>query len=94
MFARDALESAHKHSIRNRPVIESSEVCGCFCCISTFDAKAIVEWIAEPEGADTAICPNCSVDAVLGSKSGYPISIEFLTAMNEEWFSIAEAEDS
>jgi hypothetical protein len=34
-----------------------------------------------------AICPHCSIDAVIGSKSGLPINDpEFLKAMNEYWF--------
>jgi hypothetical protein len=36
--------------------------------------------------AQTALCPRCGSEAVLGDKSGYPINAGFLTRMNEAWF--------
>ena len=32
------------------------------------------------------ICPHCQIDSVIGSASGFPISKDFLTEMNEHWF--------
>jgi hypothetical protein len=37
----------------------------------------------------TALCPKCGIDAVIGSKSGYPMTQEFLQAMEKHWFSAA-----
>ena len=34
----------------------------------------------------TAICPHCGVDSVIGEKSGFPITQEFLKAMHKRWF--------
>jgi hypothetical protein len=34
----------------------------------------------------TALCPKCGIDAVIGSASGYPISREFLAEMHRHWF--------
>jgi hypothetical protein len=34
----------------------------------------------------SAICPKCGIDSVIGSSSGYPITIEFLSRMKERWF--------
>ena len=35
----------------------------------------------------TAICPRCGIDSVLGDRSGFPISAEFLSEMQRYWFS-------
>ncbi len=77
------LSDAHKHSIRHRAEVEASQVCGCFYCLSTFRPSAIMEWI---DDGQTALCPRCPVDSVLGSASGYPITLEFLQQMHDYWF--------
>ena len=77
------LGAAHKHCIRHRAELEASEICGCFYCLSTFPPAAITEWT---DDGQTALCPNCPVDAVLGSASGFPITREFLELMYERWF--------
>lgn len=81
---------AHTHSIRHREEILASEVCGCFYCLATFPPPEIEEWVdvneASPEG-DTALCPRCGIDSVIGSESGYPITPEFLSTMRQHWFS-------
>ena len=51
--------------------------------------KEIKEWVsgdADWTKTDTALCPKCGVDAVIGESSGYPITKEFLKEMNEYWF--------
>jgi hypothetical protein len=90
-------ETAHAHSSCNRAELERSEVCGCFYCLSIFPPSEIVEWIepiyrdnqlvrGDPKGDQTAICPKCPVDSVIGSASGYPITTEFLQRMYKYWF--------
>ncbi len=77
------LGSAHKHCIRHSAEIEASDICGCFYCLSTFPPSDIVEWT---DDGQTALCPRCPVDAVLGSASGLPIARAFLELMHERWF--------
>lgn len=79
--------SAHAHSSRHRASIERSDVCGCFYCLATYAPAAIVEWIDEPGGGQTAMCPACGIDSVVGSASGAPITDTFLRAMHVRWFS-------
>jgi hypothetical protein len=74
---------AHRHSARHRKEIEASELCGCFYCLAIFAPKEIVDWI---DDGNTAICPRCPVDSVIGSVSGFPIETEFLQRMKEHWF--------
>lgn len=75
--------SAHKHSIRHRAELEASAVCGCFYCGGVFAPTEIREWI---DDGQTALCPYCPVDSVIGSASGYPITPEFLKLMHDYWF--------
>ena len=72
---------AHKHTTC-RKEIETSDVCGCFCCLATFAPALVERWL----GDGAAICPYCQVDSVLGSASGFPIKQEFLKAMQQRWF--------
>lgn len=68
-----------------------SEQCGCFYCLTVFPPSEIEEWVDadEHEIRQTALCPNCGIDSVIGSKSGYPMTKEFLQTMEEHWFSAA-----
>jgi hypothetical protein len=36
--------------------------CGCFCCLQTFPAAEVVDWI---DDGDTPLCPHCGIAAVL-----------------------------
>ena len=78
---------AHRHSIRHRVEVTASERCGCFCCEAIFPPVEIVEWTDEWEGVgQTALCPRCGIDSVIGSESGYPVTPGFLAAMKAHWF--------
>lgn len=68
-----------------------SEACGCFYCLETFRAREIQEWTDEVEGVgQTAICPHCDLDTVIGSASGYPIEADFLRQMRAAFFGTRE----
>ena len=78
---------AHRFSIRHRMQILASDSCGCFYCLSIFEPSAIVDWCDfESNVGQTARCPNCAIDSVIGSASGYPVTSEFLLAMKKHWF--------
>jgi hypothetical protein len=76
--------AAHKHCIRHRRELEASEWCGCFYCLAGVKPQAIERWLNEGDG--TALCPECGIDSVIGSASGYPIMREFLERMHRHWF--------
>ena len=87
-FTEEYLAQAHKHCIFHVNEIEESGSCGCFSCLIVFPSKDIIEWTDDdnPKGK-TAICPNCGIDSVIGSASGYPIDDpEFLSSLNEKYF--------
>jgi hypothetical protein len=83
------LAAAHRHSSGHRIEILASSRCGCFHCKAIFSPDEIREWMDETEQSigQTALCPSCGVDAVLGSASGLPLSEDFLGAMHDRWFS-------
>ena len=78
-----AVKDAHKHSFNNREELTQSDNCGCFSCIEIFKSSEVKEWI---DNGQTAHCPRCYIDAVIGDKSGYPITEDFLTKMYKRWF--------
>jgi len=82
------VRKAHKHSTKLRMEIEASKICGCFCCCSIFGPDEIVDWTDENEEdvGQTAICPYCLIDSVIGSVSGFPINEDFLNKMKKYWF--------
>lgn len=87
-FSIDYLKTAHKASFGNRKEIMESQECGCFYCKQTFSGTLVEEWIEEYRpNDDTARCPKCSIDSVIGSKSGYPVTdMDFLSEMNKHFF--------
>ena len=94
-FAESILIKAHKHCIRNKEEILSSDLCGCFYCLSLFKPDRIVDWLKEDctdtnsDNIYTALC-TCGVDAVIGSASGFPITTQFMQDMHAIWFNIDE----
>ena len=69
------LLAAHSHASNNRGEIESSRVCGCFCCMQMFAPADIVAWagleVADFDNLDsmpagTALCPHCGSESVIG----------------------------
>ena len=82
------LEKAHRHCGRHREEVLSSEVCGCFYCLSIFSPEEIDEWIDWDDNGvgQTGLCPKCGIDSVIGSRSGFPIAEPFLKKMKKHWF--------
>ena len=83
----EEIRDAHTHSIRHRSQLLASERCGCFYCCQIFEPSAIARWIDEPTSDEqTALCPHCGIDSVIGDRSGFPITAEFLARMKRHWF--------
>ncbi len=73
---------AQKHSYSNRVEILESFVCGCFHCGKTFTHTEITTYLY----GDTAVCPECNMDSVIGDASGFPIEHGLLYNMRRYWF--------
>lgn len=94
-------DAAHKHSSKHRAQLEASRECACFYCLARYAPGEIKEWIEEhrverdPETGkrvvhevigETALCPRCGIDSVLGDASGLQLTDEFMKAMQLHWF--------
>ena len=83
-YTQDIITDSHKHTIRHKTEILQSDTCGCFYCVTTFRPREIIKWTDDEQ---TALCPNCGIDSVIGEKSGYPVAdIDYLKQMNSYWF--------
>ena len=78
------VEENHKLCSNNKKVLQNSEYCGCFYCITIYQPHLIREWCDKGE---TAICPYCGIDSVLpGEVIG--IGLSLLKGMHERWFKV------
>ena len=89
------LLAAYRYTTNNWSQIEASKLCGCCSCTQTFPAEEVVAWTGldmdnmdDPKAVNnqTAMCPRCGTEAVIGDKSGFPINAQFLGRMNEAWY--------
>jgi hypothetical protein len=89
------LLAAFRYVTNNHAQIQASTSCGCCACMQIFPPQEIVAWtgldmdtVDDPKAAEnqTALCPRCGSEAVLGDKSGFPIQAAFLGRMHEAWF--------
>ncbi len=99
-MTNEELHRAHEHSSKHRPEIEASKVCACYYCLSRFAPTEIREWITEhhvernEEGrrvvghvtGQTALCPKCGIDSVIGDACGYALTFQFVKDMQDHWF--------
>jgi hypothetical protein len=75
-------------SARHREHILRSDVLGCFFCVRCFDVHAIETWWdRDAHGVgQTATCPHCGLDTVIGNAMGIEITDELLSALQDYLF--------
>ena len=78
-----ALKMAHGHSFKNRVEIENSGLCVCFNCKSAHFSILVRQYV---DSGETALCPGCSVDTLIGDASGFDLTPAFVQAMHTYWF--------
>lgn len=83
VLTKKALNEVHSHSFKNKSEITESKVCHCFYCKKAFASSDVTEWADEGE---TAKCPKCGVDAVMGDAAGYEMTPALLNEMHDHWF--------
>lgn len=70
---------------RNKSLLNRSKICGCGKCLEIFSPSEIRWWQSD----DTARCPHCGSDSILGDASGFHVTEEFLGQMcrylKEKW---------
>lgn len=77
------IQLASQYSIHNREQVEASEKAGCYYCMRIFRPEEISDYC---DDGTTVLCPQCGIDSVLSSHSGYPINLETLRKLHEYWF--------
>lgn len=77
--------NAQELSQNNRQEVKKSDTCGCFYCRKMFVPKEIKNWIIDDKG-DTALCPYCQIDAVIGNASGFEINKKLLEELYNKYF--------
>lgn len=77
------IKSLVNFSFKNIELIKQASTCGCYHCCDIFESKDIIQFT---DDGKTALCPKCHVDAVLGDKSGFEITKNFLTEAKKYWF--------
>ena len=75
--------AAHGFANNNWDTLIRSTRCGCFYCLRMFSPKEITRWT---DNGTTAVCPYCGIDSVIGDKSCWPVTKEFLEKMKTYWF--------
>lgn len=53
-------------STLHRAALLTSEVAACYYCLETYPPSTISDWCDGDNQDQTAICPRCGVDAVVG----------------------------
>jgi hypothetical protein len=84
-----ALHDSHRHSSWHRREIAASTRCGCFHCGWVFGAPEVDAWVDSDEQGvgQTALCPRCGIDSVIGDASGLAVADdEWLEALRRFWF--------
>jgi hypothetical protein len=81
--ATELYVEAQKHASRHRVELEASARCACFFCFRTFPTGSIRAWT---DANQTALCPGCGVDAVIGSASAQRLDDAFLRKMHTHFF--------
>ena len=75
----------HSHTLRNQQEIALSEYCHCISCCKSYPSSIVMDFIKDGDG-ETALCPYCGIDSVIGDACGLVIDQEILTALNNRWF--------
>lgn len=84
MLTPDLLLTARQHSANHKAGIMRGDLCGCFSCLAVFPPTEIEQWIPDIHD-ETALCPSCGKDTVIGEGCGIPIEPKALTTMRDFW---------
>lgn len=83
VLAKKALKQVHDHSFKNRAEIARSLICYCIHCEEASASGQVKEWVDDGE---TALCPKCGVDALIGNAAGYEMTEPLLKEMHDFYF--------
>ena len=80
----ERLRLAFAHASSNRDELSRSDMAGCAYCLYLFNPQEEdIEYGDHGVAPDNACCPRCDLHTVVGSASGYPITLEFMAELND-----------
>lgn len=79
----DRMKQFARASMDNRPELEKYPYAWCYYCCKRFESKLINEWT---DKGQTALCPNCGVDAVLSETERIVLNEEIISDAYDYWF--------
>ena len=82
-MTKEEMKVIHSNTFRNREEIEESDICVCLSCCEIFYASEVEAYIDEGE---TALCPICGIDAVIGDCTGISMDSATLNELHKEFF--------
>jgi hypothetical protein len=86
LYTRKVLSVIHKHSLKNKFEVLNSKKCACFHCFRIYDPIDIDTYLQENDGQETALCPLCITDTIIGDASGFNLTDEMIDALACEYF--------
>jgi hypothetical protein len=78
------IRMAPKLAIHNKINLSMVSECVCYYCFKVFKPSEIVEYVDKEK--DTALCPHCSVDAVLPIYEESEKDESMLKQIHNYWF--------
>ena len=87
-LANEGLHEIHTHCTANREEVDASSRCACFYCQEVFRATEVKDYIVEPsmDYKETALCPRCGADTILGDAAGIPFYKELIKKLHRHYF--------
>jgi hypothetical protein len=85
LYTRKALSVIHKHSIKNKVEVLNSVKCACFHCFRIYESVAVDTFLQENDGQETALCPTCITDTIIGDASGFNLTDEMIDALANQY---------
>ncbi|PAQ16041.1 cytoplasmic protein [Bacillaceae bacterium SAOS 7] len=82
-MSEEQLLTVYRFSSHNKEGLEKDTVCGCFHCLKVFHPSEIEDWW---DDEDTAVCPYCGIDSVIGESSGTKVTEPLLQEMQQMFF--------
>lgn len=82
----EELSEIHTHCTANREEIEASSRCACLYCQEVYRATEVNDFIVEPSLKETALCPRCGANAVIGDATGIPFYKELIRKLHQRYF--------
>ena len=82
--AFEELKKIHNHSFKNKEELQKSKKCACFHCFKVFPVEEIEMYLPEKDGIETALCPYCVCDTIIGDASGYELTDDLIDVLAYE----------